>query len=113
MRRVLALLCSLSCVDAAAADGGGDRQVAAMLKAHPVVSAAVRQAQDFSGARSCRYAVVRAVPVPQFEAGSAFDFDAEITCRKGEAAGVVRVSGRYLAGQGLQQELRLEIGFAG
>lgn len=111
--RWFAVLCAFASLAAVAADGGGDKQVVVMLKAHPVVAAAVRQAQEFSGARNCRYAVARAVPVPQFEPGSAFDFDAEIVCRRGEAAGIVRVSGRYLAGQGMQQELRLEIGFAG
>lgn len=99
-----------SCVHAA---DGGEARIAAMLKAHPVVTAAARQAQDFAGSRSCRYAVARAVPVPQFEPGSAFDFEAEIVCRRGDVAGIVKVSGRYVTGQGAQQELRLEIGFAG
>lgn len=113
MRRWFAVLCAFASLAAVAVDGGGDKQIVVMLKAHPVVAAAVRQAQDFSGARSCRYAVARAAPIPQFEPGSAFDFDAEIVCRRGEVAGIVKVSGRYMASMGQQQELRLEIAFAG
>ena len=89
-----------------------ERRIVALLKAHPVVNAAVRQAQKFSGARSCRYEVLRASATPLMP-DSSWTFEAEITCRQDEAAGVARVLGRLPAVEGGFDEVQVSVFFAG
>lgn len=87
-------------------------RIVAQLKANPVVAAAVRQAQDFAGTRSCRYDVLRVSATP-LVAGQSWTYEAEIHCSKDEAAAVVRVMGSPPLATGGPAELQLSLAFAG
>lgn len=88
----------------------GNQKVRAMLNSNSIVKAALVEAKQFSGAKTCEYDV-KATASPEFEQGSAFDYSAEISCSKDEATAIIRVTGRLLA-EG-PQALTLTIDFAG
>ncbi len=92
----------------------GDTKVLAMLKTNPIVQEAVTQAKSFSGAKDCQYEI-KSKELSQFEPGTAFDYEAEVSCfsknSETEAAAFVRIRGQ-LIGDG-PQALKLEIDFAG
>lgn len=114
MTRVLGALIGLALAAAAhAADvkPADKSRIVAQLKANPVVAAAVRQAQDFGGTRQCRYEVLRASATP-LQADQSWTYEAEITCRKDEAAGVVRVLGGPPLQPGVA-EVQVSVFFAG
>lgn len=89
-----------------------ERKVVALLKANPIVTAAVRQAQRFGGAKDCRYEVMRA-SAEQFPRAGDWSYEAEITCQQGESSGIVRVLGRWPVVDGGFDEVQVAIFFAG
>lgn len=115
--RVLGVLVGLAGLALAAAAHAADvkpadkARIVAQLKANPVVAAAVRQAQDFGGTRQCRYEVLRASATP-LQPEQSWTYEAEITCRKDEAAGVVRVLGGPPLQPGVA-EVQVSVFFAG
>ena len=94
----------------------GKSKVLSMLKVNPIVVAAVTQAKEGSGAKSCAYEIT-STELKQYEKGTAYDYDATITCRFKDALyssmGIVHVTGTYLVSTGKRQALELSIAFAG
>jgi hypothetical protein len=92
----------------------GDAKVLTMLRANPIVQAAVAEAKKFSGASDCDYQV-ESTELTQFAPGSTFDYSAEITCsnpnENEEGAGLVQVRGQT-SGEG-PEELSLKVSFVG
>ena len=90
----------------------GESRVRAMLATNPIVKAGVAEAKRFSGAKACKYAIKTTQP-REFEAGTTFDYSAEITCDgdAGESGAIVTVTGRLFKDG--PQSLVLKIDFAG
>lgn len=107
----LALACLAAAARASPVSAADQRRVVALLKANPIVIAAVRQAQSFGG-RNCRYEVQRAAAAPGMS-DEVRDFEAEITCRKDEATGIVRVKGRLPGVAAGFEEVQVSVYFAG
>ena len=105
------MVLGFSCSATSFASSDGDSKVLAMLKRNPVVTAAVPQAKEFSGAKTCEY-TVKSNELEQFEKGAAYKYSATITCNGREATGSVTVKGDYIASTENFQELDLSIFFA-
>lgn len=108
---VLALAAAAHAAPAVDAKPADKARIVAQLKANSVVTAAVRQAQDFGGTRNCRYEVLRASATTLLP-DQPWTYEAEITCRKDEAAGIVRVLGSTPLQPGVA-EMQVTVLFAG
>lgn len=89
----------------------GKAKILVMLKTNPVVVAAVNQAKRFARTKKCEY-FISASPETQFEPGSAYSFDASITCQGDGSTGAVNVTGTWLSSTKDSQALRLSLDFA-
>lgn len=85
-----------------------------MLKTNPVVVAAVKQAKAFGPAKTCHYDIV-SWPDEQLEKGSAYTYEAHITCKGTDeygSSGMVTVSGTHHVSAGVAQALTVTVEFA-
>ena len=88
------------------------------LKRHPIVKAAISQAEKFAGRKSCVMDFQKLRVLPQFEPGSAFEYNVRITCesKRGEfeSAAIIEIEGQSLNyGDPFQDIDRLSFHIAG
>jgi hypothetical protein len=89
-----------------------------LLETNKVVGAAIAEAKAFTGAKTCKYKFAKLEYPKQFEAGTAFDFNVDITCATLapdlESQGFIHVEGTWLnGGKGPQDIQNLSLHFAG
>jgi hypothetical protein len=70
-----------------------------------IINVAIDEAKKFSGARKCSFDYTLLKALPQFEPGSAFEYEVKVTCTSRDAEGMVLIKGQWLRSGGRQQDI--------